>query len=275
MAEKRTGRASWLVASIVAFLCLDIALVVIALQPRTDSQDSANPPSAAISSVIPTGTPASTPSPTPTSLPTSTNSAIPAVSLGADFRFLGLTTDGIGFRATKGSCVSDTSVVEKTGDGGVTWEKTNPSDLDIRETDSLAVVDESHVDLLARIGDTCTASAVSTYTQGEFWQAYPNRTSSLSSAPMPTSSPLGGVYAVASSDNLTVVARFGEAACAGLLVQSVPSITSADPTSLGCLTQVTQPTPIAVAVEGSTLWVWAASSVYTSTDLGANWKAAS
>ncbi|UFS57854.1 hypothetical protein [Subtercola endophyticus] len=138
----------------------------------------------------------------------------------------------------------------------------------------MTVVDESHVDLLAHIGDDCSLSAVSTYTQGEFWQAYPNRTSSLSVAPAPSSSPLSGVYAVAESDALNVVARFGDAACDGLLIESVPSISSSDPDSLGCLTEVTQPTPIAVAINASTLWIWAGKSLYTSSDLGASWKVA-
>ncbi|RFA12017.1 hypothetical protein B7R21_11845 [Subtercola boreus] len=89
----------------------------------------------------------------------------------------------VGYRATAGTCTGDStatdSVIELTTDGGATWTKVNPTDLRIRTVEKLIVVDESHVDLLATYGAGCTESAISTFTQGEFWQAYPDRTAAL------------------------------------------------------------------------------------------------
>jgi hypothetical protein len=271
MAGRNRRRRSWLIVGILGFLCLDAALIVLALSPQRVNQFSTEP-SRPIPSPSPTTSVQSTPSELPSAQPTA--AAVAPPSLGADFRMLGVTTNGIGFRSTKGSCSASTSLIERTTDAGVTWKNVNPSDLDVRETDGLTVVDESHVDLLAKVGDGCTLSAVSTYTQGEFWQAYPNRTTSINTAPLPTESPLSGVYAVAESDNSVVVVRFGDASCGGMLVESVPSISSSNPTYLGCLDQVTKPTPIAAAIDGSTLWIWANDSIYTSTDRGSSWQTA-
>ncbi|RFA13985.1 hypothetical protein B7R22_10145 [Subtercola boreus] len=89
----------------------------------------------------------------------------------------------VGYRATPGTCTGNStatdSVIELTTDGGATWTNVNPTDLRIRSVEKLIVVDDSHVDLLATYGASCTESAISTFTQGEFWQAYPNRTAAL------------------------------------------------------------------------------------------------
>ncbi|RFA20483.1 hypothetical protein B7R23_09965 [Subtercola boreus] len=86
----------------------------------------------------------------------------------------------VGYRSTAGTCTGTSTatdaVIELTTDGGATWTTVNPTNIRIRAVEKMIVVDESHVDLLAKYGDTCVESDVTTYTQGEFWQVYPDRT---------------------------------------------------------------------------------------------------
>jgi photosystem II stability/assembly factor-like uncharacterized protein len=76
----------------------------------------------------------------------------------------------------RGSCDGTDAVIELTTDDGATWTNVNPTNIRIRQVDSLVVVDSDHVDLVAYYGESCTLSDISTYTQGEFWQVYPNKT---------------------------------------------------------------------------------------------------
>ncbi|PPF82738.1 hypothetical protein C5B96_08865 [Subtercola sp. Z020] len=196
MAKRSRARTPWIIGGLIVFVLADLALVGFALRgPADDSSVSAVAPdftftptpseSAATPSAAPSAAPSSAPStapatsapstPAPSGTPTpGATSAAPAAAL------TGMASATVGYRATAGTCsgnsTSTDSVIELTTDGGATWTKVNPTDIRIRAVEKINVVDASHVDVLARYGDNCTRSDVTTYTQGEFWQVYPDRT---------------------------------------------------------------------------------------------------
>jgi hypothetical protein len=174
--------APWIGAGIVVFLMLDVWLVYLAVTPSASSTASSptfigeqtSTPSPAISQ-----TTAPTPTPAPTAVATPSASPAPSPSATSTPSFSGFANGTVGYRATSGSCSGSGAVIERTLDGGATWQNVNPTDITIREVQSMIVVDDRHVDLLARYGNGCVLSDISTYTQGEFWQVYPDRTSTF------------------------------------------------------------------------------------------------
>ncbi|QWT24887.1 hypothetical protein KPL76_05880 [Subtercola sp. PAMC28395] len=135
------------------------------------------------------------------------------------------------------------------------------------------VVTDSQVNVLARVESGCTPTAVSTFTQGEFWQAYPDRTSNLSAAILPSDIHIPGIYAVAKKDSGVDIAVFGDTGCSGVRFKNLPTgSSSAGAADLGCLAAVTSPTALALAVSGGELWLWANNDLYTSADNAATWK---
>ncbi|MBM7473415.1 hypothetical protein [Subtercola frigoramans] len=135
------------------------------------------------------------------------------------------------------------------------------------------MVTDSQVNLLARVEPSCTPTAVSTFTQGEFWQAYPDRTSNLSAATLPSSIQIPGIYAIAQKDSGVDIAVFGDTGCSGVKFKYLPTaLSAAGAADLGCLADVTSPTALALAVSGNELWLWANNDLYTSADNAATWK---
>lgn len=175
MARRTRRKTPWIIAGLIAFVLADLALVGFALR---DTESSSNAVSAIEpgTSFTPNPSGSSGASPAPTAVPTTTPPATgaPAASIS------GKASAKVSYRATPGTCSGDDTstdaVIEISTDGGSTWTDVTPSDIRIRAVEKMIVVDESHVDLLAKYGGACTESDVTTYTQGEFWQVYPDRT---------------------------------------------------------------------------------------------------
>ncbi|TQL53253.1 hypothetical protein [Subtercola boreus] len=196
MPQRSRRRTPWIIAGLTAFILADLALVAFAVSGSGREQGSvsaveptftltpvpsaSSTPTPSATAGTPTNTPTATPAPTPSA--SASPSASPSAPTSAA-TLMGMADSQVGYRATAGTCTGDDtsldSVIELTTDGGATWTNINPTDLRIRAVEKLVVVDASHVDLLARYGDACTESAVTTYTEGEFWQAYPDRTAAL------------------------------------------------------------------------------------------------
>ncbi|MDF2442757.1 MAG: hypothetical protein JWR01_960 [Subtercola sp.] len=189
MAKRSRGRTPWIIAGLIVFVLADLALVAFALSGPSMDGDSvgAAEPTFVATPAPTTDAPApTTPAPTPSATSTAPSTAAPSTpvpSASAAATLSGMADAKVGYRATAGTCTgsstSTDSVIELTTDGGATWTNVNPTDLRIRSVEKLIVVDDSHVDLLATYGASCTESAISTFTQGEFWQAYPDRTAAL------------------------------------------------------------------------------------------------
>lgn len=194
-------------------------------------------------------------------------------SQGADARLLGLASPTTAYRSTRGACDGPDPLLETSTDTGKTWQSVTPSSPAIHEVDTLNVIDLDHVDLLGKFGGNCTTSAISTFTAGEFWQTYPDRTSSVVAVtPSLSSIPVAGVFAVAPNNNGFTIGVFGNPSCAGVSIRTLPTATSANgQTDVGCLSAVTSPTPLGLAQSGETLWLWANDQTYVSSDGGVTW----
>ncbi|WP_378147693.1 hypothetical protein ACFJGV_06330 [Cnuibacter sp. UC19_7] len=68
--------------------------------------------------------------------------------------------------------------MQLTTDGGVTWTSVAFDGADVRQLLSLDYVSESQIDVIAATAD-CTPTVVTSFTGGEFWQAYPDQIESV------------------------------------------------------------------------------------------------
>ncbi|MEF2978748.1 hypothetical protein [Subtercola sp. YIM 133946] len=268
MATRR--RRTWAIIGIAAFVALDVALIAFALTPPTPSATSLPLYTAGPT----TQSPNSSASAAPIASPSPTTSAPPSATVGANSRIMGLASPTEAYRATLGSCSGSDSIIETSSDSGASWQSVTPSEPEIREIEDLVVVDDSQVELLAEYGAACTTSAITTYTGGEYWEAYPDRTASFQpTQPALSSVPVPGVFAITPDGSGFTIAVFGDPSCSGLSIRTLPSATSAVGESVvGCLAGVTSPAPIALAQTGATVWLWAGDRIYISPDGGATWK---
>jgi len=162
-----TGRSRLVVAiGVVLFLVLDVLLIGYALtRPATGGNDPLAP--------IPTfgATSAPTPTPTPTPPPEPLPESAP--------RFM-VSVDGtIGWRSTAGSCPGEAAVIERTVDGGASWEHTPVDDLTVHQVLSLSGT-ESTVQAVARVEGGCSVDLLASFTEGDFWSQYPERVAEFS-----------------------------------------------------------------------------------------------
>ncbi|MEA9985942.1 hypothetical protein [Subtercola sp. RTI3] len=203
MPKRAMGTFPWVITAIVAFVVLDAALVYFALSPPQQQApaDSGSALETSLPSTTATPVPAVTatpsaspaastaPTPTPTqtagtSLKTSTSTPAPTPGAAAGY-ITDFSSALVGYRATPGSCAGTStstatdSVLQRTSDGGATWTTVSPTNIRVRQVERLVAVDDAHVDVLGRYGTACTLSDISSYTSGEFWQVYPDRTATF------------------------------------------------------------------------------------------------
>jgi hypothetical protein len=103
------------------------------------------------------------PSPTPTPVP-----ATP----GGEERFLSLGT-GAWWRGVAGACGGAGPVLERSVDGGALWQDVTPYYLGIGQITAVDSFTPTEGQVIASIGSGCAPAALRTYTQGEFWESYP------------------------------------------------------------------------------------------------------
>lgn len=109
-------------------------------------------------------TDAATPTPTPAPV---------VLAPGADERFLSIGADAA-WRATAGACGGPAPVIERSGDGGVTWVDVTPTYQDISAVHSLTSFGGRHVTAVADLGAACEPTTLRSYTDGRFWESYPD-----------------------------------------------------------------------------------------------------
>jgi hypothetical protein len=167
-----TARTWWFVV-LAVLVVADVALIAAAVaSTRPGEQREAGP--------IPTfssgpTTEAPTPTPEPTTAPSSTQPA----------GFLSAVSATEAWRASPGSCTDDPALVERSTDGGATWQ---PMELafDLRTVVALEAGPEK-VSVLGGVGDDCERQFWSSFTAGEFWEQYPDQASSVAFADVDSS----------------------------------------------------------------------------------------
>lgn len=156
----------WVVGGSVVVLAVGaLALTFLALQHVQAVPDDREP------APIPTF---SQPEATPST--SSTPSAAPDMQAGsydrAEERFLAV-GDGVMWRGVAGACGSSEPLLERSTDGGSTWTDVTPTYLGIGQLIALDAFAGDQAEIVASMGEACEVQALRTFTQGQFWQSYP------------------------------------------------------------------------------------------------------
>lgn len=120
---------------------------------------------------------ARTPTPAPTTTPTASATPMPTAEAsrapGPDERFLSVGADAM-WRATAGSCGGLAPAVERSSDGGATWQTVTPTAKGISQLLSLTSFGGRNATAVVELGASCTKNTLRTYTDGQFWEPYPD-----------------------------------------------------------------------------------------------------
>ena len=77
------------------------------------------------------------------------------------------------WRGTAGACGGAAPTLERSRDGGDTWNDVTPRYLGIGQLLSVEAFAGSEAQIVARMGDDCELQALRTFTQGRFWESHP------------------------------------------------------------------------------------------------------
>ncbi|MCR2801909.1 hypothetical protein QNO21_02010 [Microbacterium sp. zg-Y818] len=91
---------------------------------------------------------------------------------GAEERFLSIGPEAM-WRATGGECGGTPPLVERSVDGGETWTDVTPTYRGIGQVRSLNAFAGTEAEMIADMGDDCETQYLRTFTQGRFWEPYP------------------------------------------------------------------------------------------------------
>lgn len=162
--------ARWLVAVLVAVVAVvTIVLAVLAVE-RTQPTEPADRPEPVPTFTFTGRSPS--PSPTPTASPEPATGPADAGPGGAE-RFLSIGASAM-WRGTAGDCDAAAPSIERSADGGATWTDVTPSYRGIGRLVSLDAFAGTEAEIVASMGDGCETQALRTFTQGQFWQPYPD-----------------------------------------------------------------------------------------------------
>lgn len=160
--------ARWLAGVLVAALAVTtIVLAVIAIDRVRSTAPVADPaPSPSFSFGG-----AATPTPEPEATPTPPASGVLAYPRAQE-RFLSVGSGGM-WRGVAGECGGAAPLIERSGDGGQSWEDVTPGYRGIGQVISLDAFAGTEAETVSRMGVGCETQALRTFTQGEFWEPYP------------------------------------------------------------------------------------------------------
>src|SRR5690606_7419317 len=110
----------------------------------------------------------------PTADPTASETPVaPAPSYDrSEERFL-VVGDGVLWRGIAGACGSAEPLLERSTDGAATWIDVTPEYLGIGQLSALNTFAGDQSEIVASMGETCDVQALRTFTQGQFWEPYP------------------------------------------------------------------------------------------------------
>jgi len=168
----RRSRRPLIISGIVLFALVDVALVGIAVSSPGESLDdffAGDPatPSAPNAERGPSAAPESTPEPTP--------EATASPQLAPPTNRLSAVDATTAYRAASGTCSSTTTaVLEKTTDGGATWNA-SPVFTGMAAVVGLEAVSDTYAYLVGLQGDGCQPTVALTYTSGADFVNSPER----------------------------------------------------------------------------------------------------
>ncbi|PZF59460.1 hypothetical protein DEI81_13800 [Curtobacterium sp. MCBD17_013] len=163
----------WLAAVVVVLVVVDVLLVTVALGRTAPGDNGQAAPIPTFSSVpAATATPTARPSASAsaTADPTPSATGTPTAAGDGQRRFLVAVSASELWRATSGSCTGGDAVVERSTDGGATWKAGSTAQYDVH---TVAGLDAGGVktSIVAGTGASCAETALSSYTDGEYWAA--------------------------------------------------------------------------------------------------------
>lgn len=149
----------------VVLAIVAVVLVVLAMQrvSGTDAPEHTVAPVPTFGADTP-ATPSPTPEPTPTAAPLHDRS---------QERFLSIGT-GVMWRGVAGACTSAEPSLERSTDGGETWADVTPRYLEIGALSAVSAFAGAEGEIIASMGAECEVQALRTFTQGQFWEPYPD-----------------------------------------------------------------------------------------------------
>ncbi|MCC2034066.1 hypothetical protein [Microbacterium allomyrinae] len=148
------------------------ALAVLAYRSTAPQPRAAAPepvPSFTFGSRSPSPTPTAVPAPTPTPAEV----AAASVPDRSAERFLSAGS-GAMWRGVAGACGATEPLIERSTDGGQTWVDVTPRYRGVRQMAALEVFAPTEAEMIASVGDDCATQALRTFTQGRFWDDYPD-----------------------------------------------------------------------------------------------------
>jgi len=158
-----TGK--WLLIVLVAVLAIGtIVLTLLALDhvsTRTSDRD-----------VAPVPTFSQAPPQTPSPTPSVTNASGVSYDRSQE-RFLTVSA-GVWWRGTAGECGVTDPLLERSADEGKTWTDFTPHYLGIGQLVALRPFADGQAQIVALMGEACEVQALQTFTQGKFWESYPD-----------------------------------------------------------------------------------------------------
>lgn len=175
MARRTRGistSARWLAGAAVAVLAIAAIVLTVAAVERVRPEPVAATP-------IPTfsfgsqSRPNASSTPTPSATPSPSGSPAAAAAPAAEQRFLSAGSGGM-WRATAGACGGPAPVIERSVDGGRTFTDVTPTYKGIAQVISLSTFAGTEAEMIAAMGAKCEIQALRTFTQGEFWDSYPD-----------------------------------------------------------------------------------------------------
>ena len=158
------SRARWVaVAGVAALTIVVVVLAALALQRSRGEEDAAANP--VPSFTLGVTTPSPTLTPTPEANPD-------AQASRPEERFLSAGSE-VWWRGVAGECGVTEPLVERSDDGGATWTDVTPRYLGISQVMGISAFSPIDAEVIAAVGPTCEVQALRTYTDGQFWEPYP------------------------------------------------------------------------------------------------------